>query len=66
MVVFIQEKTLKNIFCICSCSALHIASENNFVECARILLDDGALVDALRGESIQVKPILNFAPRGKL
>ena len=32
-------------------TALHVAAENNFVECAELLLEAGALVDALRGES---------------
>ena len=34
-----------------SSTALHVAAENNHIECAEVLLNDGALVDALRDEA---------------
>lgn len=33
-----------------SCTPLHLAAEHNHTKCAELLLDDGAFVDALRGE----------------
>ena len=38
-------------FHIFSNTALHVAAENNLIECAELLLQAGALVDALRGEA---------------
>ena len=47
-----------------SCSALHVAAENNHLECAELLLEDGALVDALRGENERVTALHLAAANG--
>lgn len=43
---------------------LHVAAENNFADCAELLLRDNVLVDALRGEKERETPLHLAAAQG--